>query len=56
MLQHLSEQNISTEDPRTAFGIVVHDRREEPRPVVSAWVYGKTRTIHPELPYGKTAA
>lgn len=56
MLQLLSEQNNSSEDPRTAFGIIVHDRREEPRPVVSAFVYGKTRTITPELPYGKSAA
>lgn len=53
MLQTMSEQSLSSEDPRTAHGIIIHDRREEPRPAVSAFIWGGKVRPTPELPYGK---
>ena len=55
MIQPMSEQTMPSEDPKNAFGIIIHDVREEPRPAVSAFIWGGKVRPTPELPYGKHA-
>jgi hypothetical protein len=55
-MHNSSTDNSAIEDPRNPHGIVIHDRVEEPRPAIIAFIWGgKVRPV-PALPYGRPTA
>lgn len=56
-MDHLCiEPSLNGEDPRNPPGIVILDRWEERRPVISAFIWGGKVAPAPALPFGRRSA